>query len=72
VRNFYGYLSTVAAQNTAPSLFQMLAFLDHADVVIADFPLGLGYAANILLGRCVGKYLLGYETDYKTFSTQSD
>ena len=36
MHNFYGYLSSVTMQGLAPSPFQMLAFLDAADVVLVD------------------------------------
>ncbi|KAF5388770.1 hypothetical protein D9757_005630 [Collybiopsis confluens] len=72
IHNFYGYLSSVVMQGKAPNLFQMLAFLDHADVVLVDFPLWTGRLANILLGRWLGRGLGGYQVEYKEFSEKSD
>jgi mannose-6-phosphate isomerase-like protein (cupin superfamily) len=72
IHNFYGYLSSVTMQGQKPSLFQMLAFLDNADVVLSDFPLGTGRIANVVLGRWLGRGLLGYKVEYKEFNSESD
>ena len=56
----------------APNILQMLAFLDHAEVVLADFPLGTGRLANIVLGRWIGRGLAGYQVEYKEFSEDSE
>jgi hypothetical protein len=58
-------------QGLSPNIFQMLAFLDHADVVLADFPLGAGRLANVILGRWLGTKLAGYEVEYKIFDTRA-
>ena len=58
-------------QGLPPNLFQMLAFLDHADVVLVDFPLWSGRLANILLGRWIGKNIGGYQVEYKEFDPKS-
>lgn len=55
-------------QGRAPNLFQMLAFLDHADVVLVDFPFGMGKLANVVLGRWIGRKIGGYEVEYKIFA----
>ncbi|KAK7045700.1 hypothetical protein VNI00_007533 [Paramarasmius palmivorus] len=70
--NFYGYLSSVTMRGEAPNILQMLAFLDHAEVVLADFPLGTGRLANIVLGRWIGRGLAGYQVEYKEFSEDSE
>lgn len=70
MHNFYGYLSSVTMQGLAPSPFQMLAFLDAADVVLVDFPLGTGRLANVVIGRWIGRWLGGYEVEYKVFEGQ--
>ncbi|ORY26950.1 hypothetical protein BCR39DRAFT_497647 [Naematelia encephala] len=70
--NFFGYWSSQVAQGKPLSPFQMLLFLYTADVVDASIPLGLGRAANFVLGLLVGKYLLGYEERYKAFDTKAD
>ncbi|TFK99559.1 hypothetical protein BDV98DRAFT_551387 [Pterulicium gracile] len=67
VHNFYGYLSSCTMQNLAPNVFQMLKFMDSADVVLMDFPFSSGRVANVLLGRWIGGYLGGYEAEYKEF-----
>jgi len=72
IHNFYGYLSSAVMQGKSPNLFQMLAFLDHADVVLVDFPLWTGRLANIVLGRWIGRGLGGLEVEYKEFSEKSD
>ncbi|KAE9383493.1 hypothetical protein BT96DRAFT_1009108 [Gymnopus androsaceus JB14] len=72
IHNFYGYLSSAVMQGKSPKLLQMLAFLDHADVVLADFPLWTGRLANIVLGRWIGRGLGGLEVEYKEFSEKSD
>jgi len=67
IRNFYGYLSSVTMQGLSPNPLQMLAFMDSADVVLV-FPLNLGRLLNVVLGRWVGNWIAGYQTDYKEFA----
>ncbi|CAO1615367.1 unnamed protein product [Parajaminaea phylloscopi] len=67
VHNFYGYLSSRVMAGGSPNPVQMLRFLDDADVIIADFPLGLGHWANIILGRFVGG-TLGFPTRFDIFA----
>jgi quercetin dioxygenase-like cupin family protein len=67
IHNFYGYLSSCALQNLSPNIFQMLKFMDSADVVLMDFPLGTGRLANVVLGRWIGGWLGGYKAEYKEF-----
>ncbi|KAM0747533.1 hypothetical protein T439DRAFT_328771 [Meredithblackwellia eburnea MCA 4105] len=67
VHNFYGYLSSQTMQGKAPNPAQMLLFLDSADVILSDIPLGLGGWANLIIGRYIGKYLLGMDSRYKVF-----
>jgi len=71
VHNFYGYLSSVTMQGLSPNLFQMLAFLDHADVVLVDFPFWSGRLANLVLGRWIGRKLGGYDVEYKAFDQKA-
>ncbi|PRQ71760.1 hypothetical protein AAT19DRAFT_9875 [Rhodotorula toruloides] len=66
VRNFFGYLSSCIEAHTAPSPFQIFLLLDSANVTLAA-PLGLGRLLNLVLGRMVGGWLLGYKTSYKVF-----
>jgi len=72
IHNFYGYLSSAIMQGHAPNLFQMLAFLDSADVVLVDFPLWTGRLANVVLGRWIGRGFAGYKVEYKEFSEDSE
>lgn len=65
--NLFGYTDSLRRQNLSPSIFQMLAFMDAADVVLADVPLGLGRVVGVVGGRWIGRYLLGYEPSYKIF-----
>lgn len=64
VHNFYSYLSSQALQGKGPNLLQMLRMLDHADVILASVPFGLGGWVNWLLGRKVGAFF-GYPTHFK-------
>ncbi|KAF9268757.1 hypothetical protein L218DRAFT_970031 [Marasmius fiardii PR-910] len=72
IHNFYGYLSSAVMQGQSPNLFQMLAFMDHADVVLVDFPLWTGRLANVVLGRWIGRGLGGYGIEYKEFSEHTE
>ncbi|KAF9030095.1 hypothetical protein BDZ89DRAFT_985623 [Hymenopellis radicata] len=72
VHNFYGYLSSCTMQGLAPNLFQMLAFMDHADVVLVDFPLWTGRLANLVIGRWIGRGIGGYDVEYKVFDEKKD
>ena len=63
VRNFYGYLSSQTMAGKAPNPFQMLRFLDAADVIlVAPLPFSsllsrfgvvsaLGSFFNVVLGK---------------------
>lgn len=64
MHNFYSYLSSQALQGKGPNLLQMLRMLDHADVILASVPFGLGGWVNWLLGRKVGAFL-GYPTHFQ-------
>lgn len=79
VHNFYGYLSSRTMAGKAPNPFQMLRFLDDADVILVP-PLPLtglwkalgllwpiGRLVNIVFGRIIGGWILGYPTRYKEF-----
>ncbi|KAL0960478.1 hypothetical protein HGRIS_005520 [Hohenbuehelia grisea] len=68
LHNLFGYLNSAYEQGMQPSPFQMLAFMDSSEVALADIPFGLGPWANLILGRWIGKYLLGYEVDYKVYA----
>ncbi|ORY35305.1 hypothetical protein BCR39DRAFT_508673 [Naematelia encephala] len=67
VHNFYGYLSSVTMAGKKPNPLQMLRFLDHANVILADPPYLVGRMLNLLLGRWLGGYIFGYKTEYGTF-----
>ncbi|KAF9030100.1 hypothetical protein BDZ89DRAFT_1038109 [Hymenopellis radicata] len=56
----------------APNLFQMLAFMDYADVVLVDFPLWTGRLANLVIGRWIGRGIGGYDVEYKVFDEKKD
>jgi len=71
VRNFYGTLSSYVTEGKAPNMFQMLRYLDHADVILADVPFGLGRVLNFVVGRVMGGWLAGYATSYPIFSPKS-
>ncbi|KAF4581812.1 hypothetical protein EYR40_002830 [Pleurotus pulmonarius] len=66
--NLFGYMDSLRQQGQAPSIFQMLAFMDSADVVLADIPFGLGKLMNVVVGRWIGRYLLGYQPSYKIYN----
>ena len=68
VHNFYGYLSSRVMAGKSPNPFQMLRFLDDADVVLADIPLGLGRFFNLLIGRIIGGWLMSIPARYKVFA----
>jgi hypothetical protein len=79
VHNFYGYLSARTMAGKPPNPFQMLRFLDDADVILVPpVPFAglwrafgllwpLGRSINLLFGRIIGGWLLGYPTRYKEF-----
>ncbi|KAF4564085.1 Cupin 2 conserved barrel domain-containing protein [Pleurotus pulmonarius] len=66
--NLFGYMDSLRQRNQSPSIFQMLAFMDSADVVLADIPFGLGKLMNVVVGRWIGRYLLGYQPSYKIYN----
>ncbi|KDQ22097.1 hypothetical protein PLEOSDRAFT_171576 [Pleurotus ostreatus PC15] len=66
--NLFGYMDSLRQQGQSPSIFQMLAFMDSADVVLADIPFGLGRLVNVVVGRWIGRYLLGYQPSYKIYN----
>lgn len=51
--NLFGYMDSLRQQNQSPSIFQMLAFMDSADVVLADIPFGLGKLMNVIVGELI-------------------
>ncbi len=53
--NLFGYMDSLRQQGQAPSIFQMLAFMDSADVVLADIPFGLGKLMNVVVGACLSQ-----------------
>ncbi|KAL8280048.1 hypothetical protein RQP46_007629 [Phenoliferia psychrophenolica] len=66
----YGYLSSVTMAKQQPNPAQMLLFMDSADVILVDIPLGLGGWANLIIGRWIGGYLLGMKASYKEFTEE--
>lgn len=64
VRNFYGFLHSNALQGQKPNLIHAMAYMYDADVVIQDFPLGTGKAANYVMGLFLGKWIAGYSTKH--------
>ncbi|KAJ1022421.1 hypothetical protein NDA16_003410 [Ustilago loliicola] len=82
VHNFYGYLSSQTMAGKGPNPFQMLRFLDDADVILvppipfsglfraAGLLWPIGRAINIIFGRIMGGWILGYPTRYKEFDDE--
>ncbi|KAF2720729.1 hypothetical protein K431DRAFT_225703 [Polychaeton citri CBS 116435] len=70
-RNLYSYLEDCHQQKVAPSLPQLLLFLDSAEVSLA-FPgpgwiaRPLSYAFGVVVGRWLG-WLLGYRASYPEY-----
>lgn len=71
-RNFFGYLDDCKKSKTAPSLFQLMVFLQSADTPLA-LPLPnetLGVWVSLLFMTIVaawGKYILGYKSNYPEY-----
>jgi len=71
-RNLYSYLDDCEKQKVAPSLPQLLLFLDSAEVSLA-FPGPLllvhwaSYALGVVVGRWFGGYVLGYKASYEEY-----
>jgi len=71
-RNLYSYLDDCEKQNVAPSLPQLLLFLDSAEVSLA-FPgpqilvHWASYALGVVVGRWIGGYVLGYKASYEEY-----
>lgn len=70
-RNLYGYLDDCEKANIAPSLPQLLLFLDSAEVSLAfPGPAFLANPASRLFGLLFGRYLgwaLGYKASYDEY-----
>ena len=64
VRNFYGFLHSNALQGQTPNMLHAMAYMYDSDVIIQDFPLQTGRAANIALGLVAGKLVGGYSTKH--------
>ncbi|KAF8338732.1 uncharacterized protein EI90DRAFT_3144156 [Cantharellus anzutake] len=67
LKNFFGYLDAQIMAGKTPDTLQMFTFMDSADVVIADVPLGLGRVANVVIGRAIAPWILGYKTSIPEF-----
>lgn len=65
VRNFYGFLHSNALQGQTPNLLHAMAYMYDSDVVIQDFPVQTGRAANYALGLFMGKLVGGYSTKHE-------
>lgn len=65
VRNFYGFLHSNALQGQTPNLLHAMAYMYDSDVVIQDFPVQTGRAANYALGLFMGKLIGGYSTKHE-------
>jgi hypothetical protein len=71
-RNLYCYLDDCESQKVAPSLPQLILFLHSAEVSLA-FPgpgwiaRPLSYAFGVVVGKCIGEYVLGYKTSYPEY-----
>jgi hypothetical protein len=65
VRNFYGFLHSNALQGQTPNLLHAMAYMYDSDVIIQDFPVQTGRAANYALGLFMGKLVGGYSTKHE-------
>jgi len=72
-RNIYSYLDDCTSQKVAPSLPQLLLFLDSAEVSLA-FAWGpdwlmraVSYGFGVVVGRWFGGYVLGYKASYPEY-----
>jgi hypothetical protein len=65
VRNFYGFLHSSALQGQKPNLLHAMAYMYDSDVIIQDFPVNSGKAANYILGLFLGKWVAGYSTTHE-------
>ncbi|RAL13934.1 cupin domain-containing protein [Aspergillus homomorphus CBS 101889] len=71
-RNFFGYLDDCKNANQAPSLFQLMVFLYHADIPLA-LPLpwhGLGIVVSWVYTAATamwGQWVLGYKVSYPEY-----
>ncbi|KAL6246546.1 hypothetical protein RBB50_006784 [Rhinocladiella similis] len=74
-RNFFGYLDDCRSANVAPSLFQLLVFLESADTPLA-LPISESWpgviASRIFLIAMAfwGRWILGYKTTYAEYYLQ--
>jgi hypothetical protein len=71
LRNFSTYLMDCEREGLAPSLFQLLVFLWHADVVLTPpfwLPLVFLKALHYVLAYLVGELLLGYQPTYVEYA----
>lgn len=71
-RNIYSYLDDCYTQDVSPSLPQILLMLDSAEISMA-FPgprwlaHPLSWAFGVIVGRWIGRYLLGYRSSYPEY-----
>ncbi|KAH8767421.1 hypothetical protein F5883DRAFT_522015 [Diaporthe sp. PMI_573] len=71
MRNFTGYLRDCERHKVAPSLFQILLFLYHSDMVLTPpfwTPVWLLVLLHHFLAYWVGAGLLGYQASYPEYS----
>ncbi|KAK2609449.1 hypothetical protein N8I77_002946 [Diaporthe amygdali] len=71
MRNFSGYLKDCEKSKVAPSLFQILLFLYHSDIVLTPpfwTPIWLLVVLHHVLAYWVGAGLLGYQASYPEYS----
>lgn len=71
-RNIYSYLEDTAVQGIAPSLPQLLLFLDYAETSLAIPGPGwimrpVSWALGVVVGRWFGGYVLGLKASYEEY-----
>jgi len=71
-RNFFGYLDDCRKAGQAPSLFQLMVFLNDSDTPLGlpIFPKWLGVAASRAFLQAMGlfgRYVLGYQPSYAEY-----
>lgn len=71
MRNFSGYLRDCEREGMGPSLFQMLLFLYHSDMVLTPpfwMPIWFLVGLHHVLAYWVGAGILGYKASYPEYS----
>ena len=72
-RNAFGYLDDCRMAGVAPSVFQLHVFASAFDMPFVLFPgpeflaKWLDWAAMVVMGRLVGRWVLGYSVSYPEY-----